>query len=491
MSIEIPGPVSKRGLWRWLCSFLLAALLFGVFVERARIVEAWPPAGRLYTLLGLTAQSPAAGLEILLLTAQRSNEGGVDVLLIAGRVANVSRESRSVPLLVAVLKDARQRYVQQWTFKAGEGKLLPDEVMKFSTSLKNPASEATDVVLEFLAAEGERRPGATPPTIPIKPSFEAQRAGSTPVPRPPATQGKPSVAPPHAAPAENSPLLTLDVAPLDLLTDQDEPLVVSVNARGNVYLQDTEIPINNLAAGLQEISQNRLDTRIFVRGDRSINYGRIMEVIGVINQAGFKHMTLVANLPPPLPPAPSLRPPPPLPPAPSLPPPPRAEAPLPPPPKPQQVEALPPPPEPAPEPVPTPQAEKQPESKPQPENTIEKVIKQLAQANLRPSASLDNKMTMSEIDAVRQQIERCWNVPAGAKDAKDLVVDIHVTLNQDGSVREARIVDQSRLQSDAFFREAAESAYRAIFLCQPLRLPPEKYRLWQDMTLSFNPSQIL
>ena len=227
---------------------------------------------------------------------------------------------------------------------------------------------------------------------------------------------------------------------------------------------------------------------------------------------------------------------PPLPPAPPLPEPPKAEAPPPPPPpkpQPQQVAALPPPPEPPPEPLPTPMAEKKPEpppqpappqpptlplpplpqakpkppdqnavekilrsvekSKPQPQpDPIDKVVKQLAQASAPPPpTSLDNRMTMSEIDAVRQQIERCWNVPAGAKDAKDLVVDIHVTLNEDGSVRSARIVDQARLNRDTFFRAAAESAYRAIFLCSPLHLPADKYSLWQDMTLSFNPSQIL
>ncbi len=242
-----------------------------------------------------------------------------------------------------------------------------------------------------------------------------------------------------------------------------------------------------------------------------------------------------SNVPQPTP-KPELKPEPPkaaspLPPAPPLPPPPRAEAPPPPPPKPQQVAALPPPPEPAPEPLPTPQAEKKPEPKPepqvqaptpplppppvakpkqQPENTIEKilrsveqskpqpppdpaekVVKQLAQTNPRPPSSLDNKMTMSEIDAVRQQIEKCWNVPAGAKDAKDLVVEIHVTLNPDGTVRETHIVDQSRVQSDSFFRTAAESATRAILQCQPFKLPPEKFSLWEDMTLTFNPKDIL
>jgi len=245
----------------------------------------------------------------------------------------------------------------------------------------------------------------------------------------------------------------------------------------------------------------------------------------------------LAQKPPAKPAPPKLAPP--LPPSPPLPEPPKAEAPPPPPPppkpQPQQVAALPPPPEPAPEPLPQPMAEKKPEpppkpqppqppqpslplpplpqAKPQPpdQNAVEKILRSIekskpppqpdqvdkvvkqfaAAASPPPPTSLDNRMTMSEIDAVRQQIERCWNVPAGAKDAKDLVVDIHVTLNPDGSVRAARIVDQARLGRDSFFRAAAESAYRAIFQCQPLHLPPDKYSLWQDMTLSFNPSQIL
>ncbi len=100
-----------------------------------------------------------------------------------------------------------------------------------------------------------------------------------------------------------APLLNVGV-PVDLpkttaapITGQDEPLVVSINAEGKVYLQETEIPIDNLTARLQAVTQNKPDTRIFVRGDRSINYGRVMEVMGIINQAGFKHVALVAELP--------------------------------------------------------------------------------------------------------------------------------------------------------------------------------------------------
>ncbi len=204
-----------------------------------------------------------------------------------------------------------------------------------------------------------------------------------------------------------------------------------------------------------------------------------------------------------------------------VPPPPQPTPPAPPAPEPL-VAALPPQPPPQPKPAKTPEPPPEPpetrtplvptppKAKPTPQVTVEsilksvekakprtepdkaeKVIKELAQAPKPVTTSLDNKMTMSEIDAVRRQIERCWNVPAGAKDAKNLVVDIHVVMNPDGTVREATVVDQARLQSDGFFRAAAESARRAIYLCQPLRLPPEKYSLWQDMTLSFNPSQIL
>ncbi len=93
---------------------------------------------------------------------------------------------------------------------------------------------------------------------------------------------------------------------------------------------------------------------------------------------------------------------------------------------------------------------------------------------------------------VRQQIARCWNVPAGARDAKDLVVEVRVTVDPDGTVRQATIVDQGRL-GDPFYRAAAESARRAFFnpLCRPLHLPPDKYAIWKDLVVDFSPKDIL
>jgi len=103
----------------------------------------------------------------------------------------------------------------------------------------------------------------------------------------------------------------------------------------------------------------------------------------------------------------------------------------------------------------------------------------------------ENKVSISEIDAVRRQIAQCWNVPAGAKDAEDLYIEIALQMGADGTVRDALIVDQARLSRDGFFRSAAESARRAVLSCGKLPLPPEKYESWKNITMTFNPRDLL
>lgn len=100
-----------------------------------------------------------------------------------------------------------------------------------------------------------------------------------------------------------APLLTVGV-PVDLpkteaseITGQDEPLVISVNREGRVFLQETEVDPDQLVPRLQAITGNKPDTRIFVRGDRSVAYGRIVEVMSTINRAGFSRVALIAELP--------------------------------------------------------------------------------------------------------------------------------------------------------------------------------------------------
>ncbi len=108
------------------------------------------------------------------------------------------------------------------------------------------------------------------------------------------------------------------------------------------------------------------------------------------------------------------------------------------------------------------------------------------------NAPLGAKLTMSEEDALRSQLEKCWNVPFGARDAENMVVDIFMVINPDRTLREARIVDQGRYHSDSFFRAAADSALRAVRspLCSPFALPPDKYDTWSRITVTFNPKDM-
>src|SRR6476469_3818725 len=102
----------------------------------------------------------------------------------------------------------------------------------------------------------------------------------------------------------SAPLLTVGV-PLDLpqtqakTLDQDkEPLTVSVNTKGAEYLQNTEIPLNELVPTLKAITEARggAEERIFVRGDRQDDYGTVMKVMGRISAAGFRRVALVTEV---------------------------------------------------------------------------------------------------------------------------------------------------------------------------------------------------
>ncbi len=102
-------------------------------------------------------------------------------------------------------------------------------------------------------------------------------------------------------------------------------------------------------------------------------------------------------------------------------------------------------------------------------------------------------LSMSEKDAIREQFKRCWNPPAGAKDASNLIVTLDIKLNADGSVTDVKLAqDSSRYNSDSFFRAAADSAMRAVHECSPLKnLPADKYGSWNDMELTFDPKDLI
>lgn len=99
------------------------------------------------------------------------------------------------------------------------------------------------------------------------------------------------------------------------------------------------------------------------------------------------------------------------------------------------------------------------------------------------------KLTQSEMDALRGQIEKCWNVPAGAEDAKDLKVSVKFRLDKSGAL-EGMPQIVSGGGGDGVQRAAAESARRAVMQCAPYNLPADKYQAWADVIVNFDPSDM-
>ena len=100
-----------------------------------------------------------------------------------------------------------------------------------------------------------------------------------------------------------APLLTVGV-PVDLpktkaavLNKSDEPLVITINAKGEIYIQKTVVPRGSFIPRLLAVTNANPTIRIFVRGDKSIEYGRVMEIMGAVSAAGFKKVSLLAELP--------------------------------------------------------------------------------------------------------------------------------------------------------------------------------------------------
>ncbi|MCL2469291.1 MAG: cell envelope integrity protein TolA [Alphaproteobacteria bacterium] len=181
------------------------------------------------------------------------------------------------------------------------------------------------------------------------------------------------------------------------------------------------------------------------------------------------------------------------------------------PPEPLKSEAIPPPPEkPAP---PKPEPVKKPE--PPKEDPLASVLKNVAKIKpaerpappakqiapekqdgsakstdaARTGPAFSDRLTISQEDALRRQISACWNVPMGARDAHELVVEVLIEMNEDRTVRSAEVVDQFRFNADSHFRTAAEAAIRALRhpRCTPLELPPDRYDQWKTIRFTFDP----
>ena len=102
-------------------------------------------------------------------------------------------------------------------------------------------------------------------------------------------------------------------------------------------------------------------------------------------------------------------------------------------------------------------------------------------------------LSLSEEDALKAQIFGCWSIPLGLPFNEDLLVRIKLQLKPDGSIIKTEILDHARMNKpgQAFYKVLAESALRAIKLCQPLRVPSTGYERWKDMQLNFDAREML
>ena len=98
-----------------------------------------------------------------------------------------------------------------------------------------------------------------------------------------------------------APLLTVGVqvdlpeTSADTLPEESEPLTLTINSKGEVFIQETKIEFDKLIKKILAVSNNRTDTRIYVRGDKTINYGRVLEVMGKLSGSGFTKVALISE----------------------------------------------------------------------------------------------------------------------------------------------------------------------------------------------------
>jgi len=123
-----------------------------------------------------------------------------------------------------------------------------------------------------------------------------------------------------------------------------------------------------------------------------------------------------------------------------------------------------------------------------------KVIKKNNNITQDQDRNVENTgLTLSEEDALKAQIFGCWSIPLGLPYNEDLLVRIRLMLEPDGSVAKTEILDHVRMNKpgQGFYKVLAESALRAVKLCQPLRVPTSGYERWKELQLNFDAREML
>ena len=123
-----------------------------------------------------------------------------------------------------------------------------------------------------------------------------------------------------------------------------------------------------------------------------------------------------------------------------------------------------------------------------------KVLKKNNDITQDQDRNIENKrLTLSEEDALKAQIFGCWSIPLGLPYNEDLLVRIKLILEPDGSIKKTEILDHARMNKpgQGFYKVLAESALRAVKLCQPLRVPTTGYERWKELQLNFDARDML
>ena len=125
------------------------------------------------------------------------------------------------------------------------------------------------------------------------------------------------------------------------------------------------------------------------------------------------------------------------------------------------------------------------------ESTKKKESSKITQSTQKNSFA--SGLSLSEEDALRAQIFGCWSVPLGLPYDENLLVRIKLELKKDGTILKSEILDHERMNrpGQKFYKVLAESALRAVRLCQPLKVPLRGYEKWKDLQLNFNPVEML
>jgi predicted Zn finger-like uncharacterized protein len=149
----VQRPSSRGKLIRWgAIAAAVVIVVWALIAGRASVIGMWPPAARLYAMIGYAPAIPGFGLELRQVTPSRGVDNGVPTLTIDGQVVNVSTVTRDVPKLKVALRDANDHELQSWFISVTDQSLLPGASIAFHTGVAQPADGATGVIVSFAPA---------------------------------------------------------------------------------------------------------------------------------------------------------------------------------------------------------------------------------------------------------------------------------------------------------------------------------------------------